>query len=63
MDRVQPFIQATHQAKTDQTYDANDNLLSYNCRSGGLTSKIVGTVTYTYDANGNVTSALFTPVT
>lgn len=61
-NRVEPFIQATHDARTDFTYDGNGNVLTFKCRSGGLTGKVVGTVTYTYDVNGNLTSQKFDKV-
>lgn len=56
-----PFIRVEHDARTDFVYstDGKKSLLSYKVRRGGASGKILGTMHFTVDADGDPTSQYF----
>lgn len=54
-----PFIPVEYDARTDFVYDDQKNLLSFKVRRGGLSGKILGTMHFTVDADGDLTSQWF----
>lgn len=52
------IVPPDYDAVTDCVYDANNNMLTCQFRTGGVTGTVVSTLTCTYDVNSNLLTAV-----